>query len=90
MDPVDELVELDHRPDIGDAILARKDAPASYHLACVVDDSASTMVRQLGDAPAVEVCGEGRLVNHAALALTLLGAFWLGGRATRQKGVSGC
>jgi glutamyl-Q tRNA(Asp) synthetase len=32
--------------DIGDAILARKDAPASYHLACVVDDSASgvTMV----------------------------------------------
>src|SRR5262249_45050075 len=27
--------------EIGDAILARKDAPASYHLACVVDDSAS-------------------------------------------------
>ena len=27
--------------DIGDAILARKDAPASYHLACVTDDSAS-------------------------------------------------
>lgn len=27
--------------DIGDAILARKDAPASYHLACVVDDCAS-------------------------------------------------
>lgn len=26
--------------DIGDAILARKDAPSSYHLACVVDDSA--------------------------------------------------
>jgi glutamyl-Q tRNA(Asp) synthetase len=25
---------------IGDAILARKDAPASYHLACVVDDAA--------------------------------------------------
>ncbi|HEX6661300.1 MAG TPA: tRNA glutamyl-Q(34) synthetase GluQRS [Sphingomicrobium sp.] len=24
--------------DIGDAILARKDAPASYHLACIVDD----------------------------------------------------
>lgn len=24
--------------DLGDAILARKDAPASYHLACVVDD----------------------------------------------------
>jgi glutamyl-Q tRNA(Asp) synthetase len=34
------------RDDIGDAVLARKDAPASYHLACVVDDSASgvTMV----------------------------------------------
>jgi glutamyl-Q tRNA(Asp) synthetase len=31
---------------IGDAILARKDAPAAYHLACVVDDSESgvTMV----------------------------------------------
>lgn len=26
---------------IGDAILARKDAPASYHLACVLDDAAS-------------------------------------------------
>jgi glutamyl-Q tRNA(Asp) synthetase len=34
------------RHDIGDAILARKDAPASYHLSCVVDDAASgvTMV----------------------------------------------
>jgi glutamyl-Q tRNA(Asp) synthetase len=32
--------------DIGDAILARKDAPASYHLSCVVDDAESgvTMV----------------------------------------------
>jgi len=32
--------------DSGDAILARKDAPASYHLSCVVDDAASgvTMV----------------------------------------------
>jgi glutamyl-Q tRNA(Asp) synthetase len=32
--------------DFGDAILARKDAPASYHLSCVVDDAASgvTMV----------------------------------------------
>ena len=27
--------------DIGDAILARKDTPASYHLACVVDDAES-------------------------------------------------
>lgn len=26
--------------DIGDAIMARKDAPASYHLSCVVDDAA--------------------------------------------------
>jgi glutamyl-Q tRNA(Asp) synthetase len=26
---------------IGDAILARKDAPASYHLSCVVDDAAT-------------------------------------------------
>ena len=34
--------EFEARPgDIGDAILARKDAPAAYHLACVVDDSAS-------------------------------------------------
>ncbi len=34
--------------EIGDAILARKDAPASYHLSCVVDDSAggvTTVVR---------------------------------------------
>ncbi|MEO5809241.1 MAG: tRNA glutamyl-Q(34) synthetase GluQRS [Sphingomicrobium sp.] len=29
------------REDIGDAVLARKDAPSSYHLACVVDDAAS-------------------------------------------------
>lgn len=27
--------------DFGDAVLARKDAPSSYHLACVVDDAAS-------------------------------------------------
>jgi glutamyl-Q tRNA(Asp) synthetase len=26
---------------IGDAVLARKDAPSSYHLACVVDDAAT-------------------------------------------------
>jgi glutamyl-Q tRNA(Asp) synthetase len=33
---------FDTRPgDIGDEILARKDAPASYHLACVVDDADS-------------------------------------------------
>ncbi len=37
--------------NIGDAILARKDAPASYHLSCVVDDSASgvTMIVRGGD-----------------------------------------
>lgn len=29
--------------DVGDAIIARKDAPASYHLACVVDDAASAV-----------------------------------------------
>ncbi|HEX8840643.1 MAG TPA: tRNA glutamyl-Q(34) synthetase GluQRS [Sphingomicrobium sp.] len=29
--------------DIGDAILARKDAPASYHLSCVLDDAASAV-----------------------------------------------
>lgn len=33
---------FDGKPgDFGDAILARKDAPSSYHLACVVDDAAS-------------------------------------------------
>jgi glutamyl-Q tRNA(Asp) synthetase len=34
--------------DFGDAILARKDAPASYHLSCVIDDAQSgvtTVVR---------------------------------------------
>ncbi len=30
--------------DIGDAILARKDAPASYHLSCVVDDAESGVI----------------------------------------------
>ncbi|MEO6247700.1 MAG: tRNA glutamyl-Q(34) synthetase GluQRS [Sphingomicrobium sp.] len=29
------------RADLDDIVLARKDAPASYHLACVVDDAAS-------------------------------------------------
>jgi glutamyl-Q tRNA(Asp) synthetase len=29
------------REDFDDVILARKDAPAAYHLACVVDDAAS-------------------------------------------------
>ncbi len=37
--------------DIDDEILARKDAPASYHLACVVDDAASgvTLVVRASD-----------------------------------------
>lgn len=30
-----------HPAEIGDAILARKDAPAAYHLACVIDDAAT-------------------------------------------------
>jgi glutamyl-Q tRNA(Asp) synthetase len=35
---------FDARPSqLGDAILARKDAPASYHLACVVDDAESAV-----------------------------------------------
>jgi glutamyl-Q tRNA(Asp) synthetase len=39
------------RADFDDAILARKDAPASYHLACVVDDAASgvTLVTRAAD-----------------------------------------
>ena len=45
-------LRIDCEPgQIGDAILARKDAPASYHLACVVDDAASgvTLVVRGGD-----------------------------------------
>lgn len=38
----DDGTRFGSRPeDFGDAILARKDAPSSYHLACVVDDAAS-------------------------------------------------
>lgn len=39
------------RADFDDAILARKDAPAAYHLACVVDDAASgvTLVARAAD-----------------------------------------
>jgi glutamyl-Q tRNA(Asp) synthetase len=39
------------REDLDDAILARKDAPAAYHLACVVDDAASgvTLVVRAAD-----------------------------------------
>jgi glutamyl-Q tRNA(Asp) synthetase len=38
----DDGRRFDSNPaQIGDAILARKDAPSSYHLACVVDDAAS-------------------------------------------------
>lgn len=37
--------------DLDDVVLARKDAPASYHLACVVDDAASavTLVTRAAD-----------------------------------------
>jgi glutamyl-Q tRNA(Asp) synthetase len=39
------------REDFDDVILARKDAPAAYHLACVVDDAASgvTLVTRAAD-----------------------------------------
>ena len=39
------------RGDFDDVILARKDAPAAYHLACVVDDAASgvTLVTRASD-----------------------------------------
>jgi glutamyl-Q tRNA(Asp) synthetase len=37
----DERIFTADVSQIDDAILARKDAPASYHLACVVDDAAS-------------------------------------------------
>ena len=38
----DDGTKFESKPgDFGDAILARKDAPSSYHLACVVDDAAS-------------------------------------------------
>jgi len=39
------------RDDLDDIILARKDAPAAYHLACVVDDAASgvTLVARAAD-----------------------------------------
>ena len=45
---VDDRTFAAKAEQIGDAILARKDAPASYHLSCVVDDAASgvtTVVR---------------------------------------------
>jgi glutamyl-Q tRNA(Asp) synthetase len=39
---VEDGMTYQSRPgDFGDAILARKDAPSSYHLACVVDDASS-------------------------------------------------
>ncbi len=54
--------------DIGDAILARKDAPSSYHLACVVDDAASgvdLVVRGSDLRPSTPV----QRLLHSALAL---------------------
>lgn len=52
-----EWIEIDGRrftasaADFDDVVLARKDAPASYHLACVVDDAASgvTLVTRAAD-----------------------------------------
>jgi glutamyl-Q tRNA(Asp) synthetase len=44
--------------DIGDAILARKDAPASYHLSCIVDDAQSgvtTVVRGVDLRPSTPI-----------------------------------
>ena len=44
--------------DIGDAILARKDAPSSYHLSCVIDDAAmgvTTVVRGVDLRPSTPV-----------------------------------
>ena len=49
---------------IGDAILARKDAPAAYHLACVVDDAESgvtTVVRGVDLRPSTPIQ---RLLQH--------------------------
>ena len=37
----DEAAFASSRQDFDDAILARKDAPAAYHLACVIDDADS-------------------------------------------------
>jgi glutamyl-Q tRNA(Asp) synthetase len=37
----DRVMSTARPGDIGDAILARKDAPSSYHLACVADDAES-------------------------------------------------
>ena len=38
---VDGTAFASEAAQIGDAVLARKDAPSSYHLACVVDDAAT-------------------------------------------------
>lgn len=42
---------MSKRDDFDDAVLARKDAPAAYHLACVVDDGANgvTLVTRAAD-----------------------------------------
>ncbi|MCJ7421310.1 tRNA glutamyl-Q(34) synthetase GluQRS [Sphingomicrobium astaxanthinifaciens] len=47
----DGSVHLSTRADLDDAILARKDAPAAYHLACVLDDAAQgvTLVTRSAD-----------------------------------------
>ena len=47
----DDQLFSSQRADFDDVILARKDAPASYHLACVVDDATSgvTLVTRASD-----------------------------------------
>ena len=47
----DRQLFLSERADFDDVILARKDAPGAYHLACVVDDAASgvTLVTRAAD-----------------------------------------
>jgi glutamyl-Q tRNA(Asp) synthetase len=47
----DDRIFTTDRSDFDDVILARKDAPAAYHLACVVDDAATgvTLVTRAAD-----------------------------------------
>ena len=50
-DDVSRGIQFADYDDLGDAVLARKDAPAAYHLACVLDDSAQgvTLVTRSAD-----------------------------------------
>lgn len=54
----DGMLFHSRREDFDDAILARKDAPASYHLACVVDDAdcgVTTVVRGIDLRPSTPI-----------------------------------